>query len=300
MIKRLSHTAGVGAVMAVLATGLLVAGATPALADTSQATAQAAKLTLLGGTLVDTGVVTASNDGTQPNPGTVTGNTNPGLSVLGAQTLLTAGLLVQQAAANNNGTSAACAGVVGAGGTIQIGPAGNCLVQGAAPGGVVIDAGALLTVSADAILAQCTAASNGPNGPGSTTASATLVNAQVKLAGVTILTLPVLPAANGIAINLPPAVPPLVPSIIGLTLNKQVPAAGPGVPSTTVTALDLNVLGTVLRVELGKVTCGPNAITPAIPMIPLKGLPISLATAGLVGVAALVVHRRRRLAATEV
>jgi len=300
MINRLRYTAKVGALLTVMATGLLVAGASPALADTSAATAQAAKLTLLGGTLLDTGTVTANNDGTIANPGTVVGNTNPGLGTLPGQTLLTAGVLVQQAAANNDGTSAACAGVVGAGGNIQIGPAGNCLVQGAAPGGVVIDAGNLLTITADAILAQCTATSNPPAGPGGTTASTTLVNAQVKLAGVTILTLPVNPAPNGIALQLPPAIPPLVPSLIGLSLNEQTPVAGPGVPSTTVTALDLNVLGTTVRVELGKVTCGPNAIAPVVPMIPLKGVPIALATVGAAGVVALTVHRRRRLAASNI
>lgn len=271
------RTAGLGARILVGATVLVVFAATPAFADTSQATAQAALLELLGNPIVTTGQRTATNDGSQPAPGTVAGNTTPLLSILGSQTTLAAGALVQQSVANPDGTSAACAGVVGTGGLIQIGAGGDCTIGGSNPtGGVTVNLGtSLVTITADAILAECTADSDG-----TVTGTATLVNAQVNVLGLPI-SLPLNPGPNfGVSVT----------GIASLLLNAQSTPSGPG--SIQVSALDLNLLNGTVALTLGTVTCGPNAITPPIPAFPTQGLPIVAATVAAAG-AILVVRQRR-------
>ncbi|MCA1677409.1 MAG: hypothetical protein LC799_36280, partial [Actinobacteria bacterium] len=98
---------------------LILGAADPALADASQATGQAATVQLLGQPVLTTGQVVAANDGTSQ---TKTGTSTPALSILGAQTVLSTGSLYQDAVADDDGTSAACAGVIGPNGAIQIGP----------------------------------------------------------------------------------------------------------------------------------------------------------------------------------
>jgi len=303
MIKRLKHTTKVGALMTVMATGLLVAGASPALADTSTASANAATLSLGGAPLVTTGTCTVthpSNSGLPPvvcSPGTGAGQTTPALSLLGTQTAIQAGALVQQAVANPSppftstpATSAACAGLVGPGGTIQIGAGGTCTPI--TPGGVVIDLGGLATLRADAILAECTATSNPQGG----TTNVQLVNAQITLLAGGVIPLASSPAANTTVLGLGP--------LLTVTTNKQLTGALPGQVGTT--ALDVSVLGLVpglpplVHLTIGTVTCGPNAIAPDVPVIPLKGLPIALATVAGVGVIALVVRRRRNAVVSEI
>ena len=289
-VRRSAHN---GAWMAGLAIAMVVFVASPAIAaDTSQASANALRATLGTGSLLDTGTVTATNDGDDPNPGVVTGNTNPSLAVLGTQTLLSVGVLPQQAQANIDGTSAACAGLVGAGGLIQIGPAGDCTVTGAPTGGVTLNLGpagllGTLGLTADAILAQCTASSTGPP-----TATVFLVNAVLNLSplGLPVLNVP-LPANPT-----PNTVPDLgvlgLGGILTLTLNEQTTPAGPG--SIATTALHLNLLN-VVDLRIGNVTCGPNERI-IIPLIPMDGVPFALGAVGIVG-AAVIFFRRRRAAA---
>lgn len=239
--------------------GLAVAG--PALADTSQATAQAATLVLLGQPTLSTGQVVASNDGTSQ---TKTGTTAPALSLLGGVGALSTGALFQDAVANSNGTSAACAGVVGPNGTVQIGPAASCVVS-QNPGGVVINLG-LVVIRADAITAGCAASSNG-----TTSTTVTLVNARVTdpTGAVTLLSLPVNPAP-GTGLN--------VAGVAGLTLNDQSSSA-PG--QVSVTALHLTLLSGVSagqELRLGTVTCGRNALTAPTSLVPAAGLPAAGAT----------------------
>jgi hypothetical protein len=255
---------------------LILGTADPALADTSQATAQAATVQLLGQPVLSTGQVTASSDGVAQ---TKTGNSTPASSILGAQTVLTAGGLFQDAVANNDGTSAACAGVVGPNGTVQIGANQACLVSGT-PTGVVLNLG-LAVLRADVITAECTARSDG-----TTTGKATLANATITdpTGTVTLLSLPANPAPNT-GLNLP--------GVVDLSLNQQ-SSAGPG--QISVTALDLTLLGGLnagTRVRLGTVTCGPNAQTAPIPLLSWAGLPVAGAT--LLAVASgLWFFRRRR------
>lgn len=296
MFKRLRHTAKVGALITVAASGLLVAGATPALADTSQATANAALLELAGNPLITTGTCSVSHPSNQSLPPVVC-NENPGL----AGGVLAAGLLAQTAVANPGSppagtpaTSSACAGVVASNGTIQIGPAGTCEFTAGTPDGIVIDLGTLAQIRADAIIAECTATSVPQGG----TAVVTFVNAEIQLLALGVPVGPPIPIASTPAPNTPVLG---LGALLSITLNQQPPDPAPLPGGVGTTALDVTVLGVIggnplIHLALGTVTCGPNVVAPDIPVIPLEGLPIALATVTAVGVVALVVHRRRRLA----
>lgn len=245
----------------------LVLAAAPAYADTSAATANAATLEAVALPLVSTGTCSASNDSeTETN----TGPCDTVLSVAPFQTVLGAGALVQDARANTDGTSAACAGVVGAGGTILIGANGSCVASGQTSG-LSLSLG-LATLTSDAILARCTASSTGDP-----TGSTTLVNPVVTVGGLPVVVLPVNPAPNTAVIN--------IPGIGSLLLNAQ--TENPD-GSISVTAFDLQLLPAVgggAHLTLGDITCGPNAVAPPIPAIPVAGYPIAVGTlvAGLIG-----------------
>jgi len=276
--RRLRLTLGKFAGAGLIAIVVLGMAAEPAFADTSTATANAATLQLGGASLLTTGQCTSSNAGS--GAADTCGQT-PDLSLLGTQTAIVAGVLVQQTVARADGTSAACAGLVGNGGTIQIGAAGTCTVTGAAPGGVQLNLG-LATVHADAILAECTASSTGTS-----TASVQLVNATISLAGGSPTPVISSPGANDTAINLG--------TLVTATLNKQ-PATTPAPPagSISTSALDVSVLSglpgvaPLVHLTVGTVSCGPNAATPATPAFPLEGAPIA---AGIVLVAGYIGYR---------
>jgi hypothetical protein len=262
---------------------LVVLAASPALADTSAATANALNMTLVGGTLADSGTTTASNDGTTE---TLTGTQFPALAVLGSQTVITAGVLGQVARAFNDGTSAACAGVLGQGGTLTVGTNGVCTVVPSAQVSLTLGVVALATIAiqADAIYANCNASS----APQTASGSATLVNARVvSIVGpvtTTLLSLPLNPAiGTGLS----------VPGLLSLTLNAQ-SSTGPG--QIAVSALQLTALsGALASVNIGNVTCGPNAVAPPIPVIPLAGLPIAGGLLAIVVAGGFLWRRRRNL-----
>jgi hypothetical protein len=97
-----------------------------AAAPVSQAGANAVTL-FVAGNGNGSGDVTAKNDGSKE---TKTGDAAPPISVLGGQQLLNAGVLAQEATARSNGSSAACAGLAGNGGSVaQIGSS-RCLNPG--------------------------------------------------------------------------------------------------------------------------------------------------------------------------
>jgi hypothetical protein len=273
-VRTLTSFRFAGRAVAVLAMAgaLLTFAATDAGADTSTATAQAVNLTLGGGSLVTSGTNSASNPGGLP---TVTVGNSPALGILGAQTTVTAGVLVQTAVATGTGTSAACAGLVGGGGSIQIGPTGACTVIGATPNGVTLNLPGLVTLSADAIIEECTASSTAPP-----TASAQLVNATVDVLGQPAISLPVNPTAGQTVSAF----------LLTLGLNVQTtPAAG----EITGTALSLNVLNLV-GLNIGNVTCGPNAATVATSAFPARSLPIVGGTILLMAAVAVPLYVRRR------
>jgi len=276
-----------GRFAAVAAGGLAMAlfVASPAMADTSQSSASALQISSTTGPTYSTGSTTASNDGTTE---TNTGDANPPLSVLGGQTILTAGVLGQTSRAFADGTSGACAGVVGTGGAITVGPDGSCLVTPGA--GVTFTLGlagqATIALETDGVYANCTATS-APTATG----TATLANARITstLFGVTttLLSLPVNPAPNTSL---------EIPGILLLTLNEQsTPSAG----AMNVIAANLNEFGGSLpTVAIGTVGCGPNAAAPPVPSIPLKGAPIAIGLGLLIAAGGVIAYRRMRVVRT--
>jgi hypothetical protein len=266
-----------------VATLFLAATASPAFADTSQATANAATLSLNGGTLLTTGTCSVGNTGA-PQVAQTCSQTP---SLLPFQSAIAVGALAQAAVARPDGTSAACAGLVGSVGIIQIGSAGDCTTLNNPSGGVTINLGGLATLHADAILAQCVASSTG----GSATAIVTFVNGTLTLLspiGSPPIPLNSTPAPNTPVVNLG--------ALLTVTLNKQpVPQAAGQVMAT---ALDVTVLGLVpgapplVHLTVGTVTCGPNAITAAVNVVPLKGMPLAALVAVMALGSAWVLRRR--------
>lgn len=269
-----------------LLAGIGIGGATllllasPAAADTSQASAKAARVTVLGADVLNTATVTASNDGTQPVD-TDTDSTG----ILGTQTVLIAGVLGAQAVANPDGTSAACAGALAPGGVIQIGPAGECDPTVPAPNGVNINLNGLASLQADAIYAECTASSTGPP-----TGRATLLDADLAILGQALPSTIDTEPAVGQGLN--------IPGIASLILNEQTTNAN---GSLTVNALHLTLLPNALtgqpaaEVIIGSVTCGPNAVSPDVSIFSGPALPAAAAGAAVVSIVA--VRRRRRVEA---
>ncbi|HEX3541947.1 MAG TPA: hypothetical protein VHT75_16050 [Acidimicrobiales bacterium] len=275
--RTFARAAGVG----LTATVVVGMAAMPAYADTSTATANAATVSLGGASILTTGSCSSSNPGPAGTPAQTCGQT-PSLSLLGTQTAIQAGVLAQQTVARGDGTSAACAGLIATGGTIQIGTAGDCTVTGAAPQGVVVNLGALAVVKADAILEQCTASSTG-----APTITAKLINATISLLGGGTTPIVSAPPANDSLLNL---------GVVTATLNEQPgidPATHVAYPTVagrvTGTALDLSVLPALpgspplIRLTVGTVTCGPNAVTVPTPAFPKAGMPI---VGGMVALAA--------------
>jgi hypothetical protein len=256
------------------ATALLVSGATPALADTSQATANAITANLGTAGLLNTGTCTANASNAT---GTVTsGPCSPSIALLNGQTVITAGVLTQLATASSAGTSAACAGLLGTGGTVSIGTNPPCTPITPGTGGITLLNGA---ITIDAIMARCSASSTGPTGPNAT-GSVDIVN--LRTGGPVPVTLFNGPAAPNTGLN--------IPGIASLVFNQQPATQVPGQFKTT--ALRLTVLGNVVDISIGNVSCGPNA--PEIPAFPAKGLPVAAATLAVVGAGAGVFFVRRR------
>ncbi|MFK3980695.1 choice-of-anchor P family protein [Micromonospora sp. NPDC050397] len=235
----------------------------------------------MGGGIASSGTANATNDGTTES---ISGNQNPPLGVLGAQTVITAGVLNQYVRAFNDGTSAACAGVLGSGGSITIGPTGNCIVVNGSEVALVLGTNGLATITlrADAIYASCTASSSP-----SATGTASLTNARITstILGIetTLLNLPANPAPNtGLSI----------PGILSILLNSQA-SSEPG--QIEVTALEIEALGGLLAtVEVGSVACGPNAVAPPIPTIPLAGAPVALGVIAVAATGGFLLHRRQQ------
>jgi hypothetical protein len=258
---------------------MVVLIASPAMADTSQATASALQITLAGGGVASSGQTTASNDGTTESN---TGNPSPPLSVLGAQTVFTAGVLGQPSRAFTTGVSAACAGVTSPGEAITLDNVGDCTVTSTST--VVFNlgtvAGASITLEADYIYAYCRADTTSVSG------FATLGNARIvsSLTG-TLLALPANPGANSSL---------SVPGIVSLTLNRQ-QSSSPGQLSVTALAFDTAAAG-LASVRIGDVACGPNAVAPPVPAIPAAGVPVVAGTLAVLATGVYLWRRRRALA----
>jgi hypothetical protein len=242
--------------------GLLLTTPATAAPVVSQATANAINATVLGPTVVNSGTFTASNDGTTE---TTTGNANPALTVLGSQTLISAGALPQSAVANTDGTSGACAGVLGNDGTVQVGALGACTVSPS--GGVTLTVPPLVAgadtvdIGATAIIGECQAAGASPP---TATATADLADVTVSVLG-TPITIPADPAPNT-SVG--------IPGVATLVLNEQ---SSNGTGEINETAFDLTLLGAVyggVHITLGNVTCGPNAQSAPTPIASVQAWPV--------------------------
>jgi hypothetical protein len=242
-----------------LATCLALATATPAAADTSTATARAAQVSAAGLGVVDSGLARADNDG---SGGPVVDGGSAPLGTLGPQAIVSSGVLAQVARADADGTSAACAGLVGAGGTVSVGADGSCTTTGGADHGVVltlapavvvggITVTPAVTLRADAVLGQCTASSSG-----AVTSTVSLVDAGVYSGSALILPLtPSPPAGSGVT----------VPGVATLGLHTTWVPGGAG--SIGASAMEVTLLSSGASAVIGTVTCGPNALTVPVPVV---------------------------------
>ena len=312
--------------------------ASPASADTSQSSANAAQVKLGGGELLSTGLRTSNFDGTSV---TFTGTETPSITLLEAQDLIGLGALPQKALANTNGSSGACAGAVGKGGLITIGKKGECnfaFGAGDPTPGLSVNLPGLLVVKADAVLEDAYADSSGY-----TEAHASLLSGDISLLSTKGLPLvnglPVIGGLlqNGLLSSVLPKDPAPntkildLPGILTITANEQVPNVnGPG--SLKATALAVHVLDTtklndllggllgglglgggkglglsvgnqalatgggLVNVNIGTVVVGPDAQTPATPIVPLAGIPIAALIVGFVAYRLWWVPRRRQTA----
>ncbi len=245
----------------------LVLVPTAAHADTSKATAQALSLTTSAGVGAGVAVVSATSDGTAPDTGGGSGGAPS------SQDVVTAGLVVSKVRALADGTSAACAGLVGSGGSVQIGADGSCTVREGS-GGVRIALTPAIAVTADALVASCTASSTGRG-----TTRTVVTDARLTVALV----------STGLSAGQASAGVPGV-----LTLSTGGSSTFPAARSGGVTALTASVIGGTLAVNVGQVSCGENAVVVPTPALPVEGWPIALAGAGLAVVAGRALLRPTR------
>lgn len=251
------------------AAALGLATATSAAADTSVATANALTAVVLAGNTVTTGATSATNSGSQA---TQTSGPAPAVSVAPSQSGISTGVLAQTAVARADGSSGACAGLVGAGGTISVGDDGLCNVSGGGTGGVQLTVGGLVAIKADAILATCTATSAG------------VLTGSVKLLGVSATVLGAgggttnvsATSAENSGINL---------SALGVPVAQVLTRATtrPNDGSITVNALKVVVLGKTLYTSIGTVTCGANAKTVPTDALPGPAAPLSAVALAVLG-----------------
>jgi hypothetical protein len=279
MHKPNSKAVRITALATAAAFALLPMASASAAATISQATAQAVNLNLGSGALtlqVSNPPTAATNDGTQSNAAVVG---TPAISLLNGESFLTAGALAETAEANQDGSSYACAGVVGPGGTIQVGSAGQtCSPSGNGTGGVTLDLGALPGASGLSLLAggdikitvDAITAHGQVTGTGPATLGADVANIKVQLGSnaplaVNILTTPNQDLLDAVLTALSPqlgllgkGVSDLLKPLVSLTTNYQ-PAPEPNANGTyTVSGLHVALLGTLLVADLAKVTVGPN------------------------------------------
>jgi hypothetical protein len=119
---------GAGAIVALTASASFAGVPSDVTADSwvSKAKADVFKANL-GGQLGGSGAFVAVNDGVLQQ---VEGVKVPELPLIGSQNILTGSALAQDAVASDSGFSAACAAILGEGGTVKIGADKSCLLSG--------------------------------------------------------------------------------------------------------------------------------------------------------------------------
>jgi hypothetical protein len=284
---------------ALLPAGLLVASVTalaaaqPAAAATiSQSTASAINISALSVPLIPQSA--AVNDGSSPID---TSSVQGAIPLLPGQTLANTGVYAQAASATDQSTSSACAGIVGSGAGLTLGADGTCnasTTSGPAivnlPGFTVAGTGFSFRLEASSLYAVCTA---GPSdGTTGFSASSTLANVKL-IASTSVLGIPGPAVTIPIDLNQPLSIPAPFSSVISLGLN-QVDSTG---PTTGATALHIGLgpNSSIMSLDLGKVTCGQNAVKLASPVAdPWIAGPTAAAMAGAATVVALRTRSRRR------
>ena len=119
----------VGATVGAVSVAVLAAGPAMAATTVSQASAQSLKLSI-GGTAAVSQIITATNNGSGQVKSN--GSTLPTLaSLIPGNNALGVGVAPQDAGANNNGTSFACAGLAGTGGGLAYVGTSSCNLKGA-------------------------------------------------------------------------------------------------------------------------------------------------------------------------
>lgn len=292
-LRGLTH--GLRIVSAAAALTLLSAGAAQA-ATVSQADASAIQIAALTVPLIPDS--SAANDGSTPK---VTSSLDGLIPLFPGVTLTNTGVYDQTAVARDNGTSAACAGIVGNGGTLSVGDDGSCVASTSGPAIVnlpsfaVAGTGFRFRLEASSLYSYCTAGpADGTSGfsAGSTLANVTLV-AQTVVLGIPGPEVRIPVNANGSL-----SIPAPFSAVISLDVNK-VDTTG---PQTSATALHIGMgpNSSVASIDIGKTVCGDNARTADVPGLPLTpaGLATASATAAVLGGSVYAGRKLRKGSAT--
>ncbi|WP_270887034.1 hypothetical protein [Pedococcus sp. 5OH_020] len=291
-MKTLSLRTAVGKSVRVTAVALAVvlgSAAAAQAATVSQSTASAINVAALSTPLIP--ISKAVDDGSVPQ---VVSTLSGAIPLLPGETLANTGVYSQTAIASSDGTSAACAGIVGTGGALTLGSDGTCTATTAGPAIVnlpsfsVLGTGYTFRIEASSLYSYCTAAT-----ADSTTgfsAGSTLANVKI-IAQATVLGIPGPAVVIPIDVNQPASIPAPFSSVLSVAVN-QVDTTG---PTTSATALHIGLgpNSSILSLDLGKVTCGGNALTQDVPMLPLGGAAVALGTAAVMTGTSYGIRRHR-------
>jgi hypothetical protein len=260
-------------------------------ASVSQSTASAFDVAALSVPLLP--IAAAQNDGSQP---TVTSTGDGAIPLLPGETLSNTGLYAQTAIASDDGSSAACAGVVGSGSTLSLGQDGTCdptTTTGPAiinfPGFTVLGTGFSFKLQYSRLYSVCTA---GPSDSSSGFSAQSVLGSVSLIAQSTVLGVPGPSISIPISVSTPISIPAPFNSVVSIDVN-QTDATGP-VTSATAFHIGLGPNSSLFSMDIGKVTCGGNAITADTPVLPAKGLWVAGGTVSVIGGVWFV--RRRRSA----
>ena len=314
-----SHRTVAGTALLVLfALGLTLATPVAAAGTVANASAQAVRIGILGGThdiAASPTPTTAANSGHDSSrPVTA----HPAISLLTGQKFLQAGVLAEVAQAGRTGSSYGCAGIASAHAIVRVGPGGTtCTATHAAGSGVTLDLKkipalgpvlapiARLRLRADAIVSYATDVN------GTVTRTASVAHASLRVCllscagGVIVVPISIASAPNqdllaaivdalvghGGLSTLVSLLSRAVAPLLSITSNYQTQSHG----VFTVTAVHLALLnGAGASADLARVTCGPNAPRGGGGLFHAAGLPLAIAVTALLALIGYLGYRRAR------
>jgi hypothetical protein len=221
-----------------LASSLAIAASTGTAAadDVSGSATALPGISILGNTLLGTPACTGTGT---PAGASDTCQVQP---ILDLQPLADVGALSQDVQVDTNGHVAACAGLIGEGGTLEIGGPEGCTANGGTGRGLevlgVLPGITPAILGLNAAYATCSASATGATG------------AAAVVQGLTILGTPV-----GDVLDAPPNTDISVLGLANIRINTQTPIPG----GLRVTALEVDVLG-LLNLKVGEATCAVDDI----------------------------------------